>query len=97
MESSLTGKGGKSFQDRELAAKVRSLALEEIHKVLKLGEGDLYKQLLIRLAGTVLPRLNEVTGQDGEAIVIELIQYGNSANTVQLSAKDISAPGFTGT
>ena len=38
-----------------------------------------------------------IKGDSSAPLVIELIQYGNSANTVQLSAKDISAPGFTGT
>ena len=78
----IPGSGGKSFQDRELAAKVRTLALKEIQKVLEVGEGELYKAILTRLAGTVLPRLNEVTGQDGEAIVVELMNYGKSPGSL---------------
>lgn len=66
-----TGKGGKSFQDRETAARVRSLALGEIEKVLTEQEDkDLYKAVLIKLAGTVLPRLNEHSGPEGQPIPI---------------------------
>lgn len=65
-----TGKGGKSMQDRELAARVRTLALEEIERILKnkTKEKALYKAVIIKLAGTVLPRLNEHSGPDGDPI-----------------------------
>lgn len=72
-------RGGKSLNDRILAAKVRTLALTEIAKVLMIPkvemrpeEYDLYKAILIRLAGTVLPRLNEHTGEDGEKLIITI-------------------------
>lgn len=79
MEGSKTGKGGKSFQDRELAAKVRTLALEEIKKVLEVGNikgNDLYKPVLLKLAGTVLPRLNEHGGDNGDPIKHEVVVVG---------------------
>jgi|SRR3989338_8282161 len=67
--------GGKSLQDRKLAVKVRSLALGEIAALLELpkvkmsaDEYELYKAILIKLAGTILPRLNEHSGEDGGAI-----------------------------
>lgn len=63
-----TGQGGKSFQDRELAAKVRSLTLDRILKILTKGNGRLYEAVIIKLAGTVLPRLNEHSGPDGAPI-----------------------------
>lgn len=63
---------GKSFQDRQRSASVRNLALDQIEEVLQkqtlAGEpvGKTYhQQLLIKLAGNVLPRLNEHTGDDG--------------------------------
>lgn len=62
---------GKSHQDIELAARVRSLTLNECEKQLKKGKGKLYEAVLLKLAGTVLPRLNEVTGKDGGAIEIK--------------------------
>lgn len=63
---------GVSFNDRELAGQVRTLALSEVMKVLKEGEGKLYEAVLIRLAGTILPRLNEITGENGSPVIIEL-------------------------
>lgn len=72
-----TGKGGKSFQDRELAAEVRSLALNKIKIILSRPtvemnerDKDLHDEILKKLAGTVLPRLNEHTGEDGQAIAV---------------------------
>lgn len=65
-------KRGVSFNERELAGKVRSLALEETFKVLSNPKSKLYGPVLIRLAGTILPRLNEVTGEGGAPLVIEI-------------------------
>lgn len=58
------------MQDREQASRVRTLALSEIEKQLKKGKGSLYEAVLIKLAGSVLPRLNEHTGDDGNPISI---------------------------
>ena len=69
-----TGKSGKSFQDRKLAADVRNDALKKIHAIVKgnkkviKGLGDYQKAMLLKLAPTLLPRLNEHTGEDGEPI-----------------------------
>ena len=65
-----TGQGGKSFQDRELAARVRTLTLQECEKVLLKKKGKLYEAVLLKLAGTVLPRLNEHSGPEGQPIPI---------------------------
>lgn len=65
-----TGQGGKTMQDRELAARVRTLALGEIEKILQKPEHKLYSQVIVKLAGTVLPRLNEHSGTDGEPLKI---------------------------
>ena len=67
-----TGQGGKSFQDRELAARVRTLALSEIEKVLKKPKHKLYGAVVVKLAGTVLPRLNEHTGENGGPIKVDI-------------------------
>lgn len=70
--SSGTGKGGKSFQDRELAAKVRTLALETVYEVLQgkgLGKDKQFKKaVLLKLSTTLLPRLNEHSGPNGGPI-----------------------------
>lgn len=61
--------GGKSLQDRELAAEVRRLALSEIKEILELPKmTQLKQQVILKLAGTVLPRLNEHSGEGGGAI-----------------------------
>jgi hypothetical protein len=75
-----TGQGGKSMQDRELAARVRTLTLTEIEKVLKNPKNKLYGPVLIKLAGTVLPRLNEHTGADGKELPVPIfnVQSNNS-------------------
>ncbi len=79
--TSQTGKGGKSFQDRELAARVRSLGLIEIEKALKRDDTDEFKQaVILRLASSLLPRLNEHSGPDGGVIPLPI--YGG------VSAKD---------
>ena len=74
-----TGKGGKSFQDRELAAKVRTKALNDIYAVLsedpRIEEwSDFKKRIVEKLAGTVLPRLNEHTGDQGGPIEIQGVE-----------------------
>lgn len=77
-QSSGTGQGGKSMQDRELAARVRTLALEEIEKILQRPKHKLYGPVVIKLAGSVLPRLNEHTGKDGEDLFPQPI-YGSKS------------------
>ena len=59
--------------NRELADKVRKLALGEYVLAIEDTEHKIYSkdfrnQLLLKLAGTVLPRVNEHTGLDGEQL-----------------------------
>ena len=70
--------GGKSLNDRKQAAEVRRLALFEMQRVLEGEDNEFKKQLLLRLANSVLPRLNEHTGGDGEAINVNIVNYGNN-------------------
>ena len=74
-QNALGNSGGKSLNDRKLAAKVRTLALTEIQEIL-LQEGltEMKKQILLKLAPSILPRLNEHTGEDGERLIIPI--YG---------------------
>ena len=68
-----TGGKGKLFNDRELAAEVRTLTLNEVKKALtstKEEELEFKKAVILRLAGSILPRLNEVTGEGGGPIQI---------------------------
>ncbi len=65
----LPGSKGKSFNDLELAAKVRTLGLKEVEKALHLPDDNGFKQaVILRLASNLLPRLNEHTGADGGSI-----------------------------
>ena len=77
-----TGKGGKTFNDRELAAEVRTLTLQEIKKILKGKQSEYKKAVVLRLAGCVLPRLNEHTGEGGGAIQVQPIYGGSTINTL---------------
>jgi hypothetical protein len=87
--------GGKSLNDRQLAASVRSLALTEIQKYLE-GKEKGYKNeemkaaIILKLAPTLLPRLNEHTGEDGGDINVNLTNYGNQL-AVQLRPQAVSA------
>lgn len=79
-QASGVGKGGKSLNDRELAAEVRTKALEAIKAVLMNDDeatakwSEYKKQMVLKLSASILPRLNEVTGQDGGAIQIEGVE-----------------------
>lgn len=63
---------GKSFNDMQLAGQVRNLALTHLQKILDpdYEDKDYQKQMLLKLANTLLPRLNEHSGPDGAPIPI---------------------------
>lgn len=75
------GQGGKTLNDRKLAAEVRTLSLNEMRRVLQGTDEDYKKQLILKLAATVLPRINEHSGPDGGNIPIPIFG-GMSANTL---------------
>lgn len=62
------------YTDRILAQNVRTLALKEIEKILQpdYEDQEFKKAVLLKIAPTLLPRLNEHTGEDGGAIKIHL-------------------------
>ncbi|MEK7578736.1 MAG: hypothetical protein AAB456_03420 [Patescibacteria group bacterium] len=74
-KNALGNSGGKTLNDRKLAAEVRTLTLKKIKAILEMPEVkmkqddyELYKAILVKLSGTVLPRLEEHTGEDGNPI-----------------------------
>lgn len=74
-----TGQGGKSLQDRKLAADVRKRGLQDVFAVLKGNKSvdswsDYKKLLVLKLAPGLLPKLNEHTGEDGGAIQISGVE-----------------------
>ena len=74
----LGNSGGKSLNDRKLAASVRTLTLKKIQKILEGEENDYQRQIVLKLAGTVLPRLNEHTAEDGAQLFPKPLLGGQS-------------------
>ncbi len=72
--------GGKSLNDRKLAANVRTLTLKKIQTILEGEDNDYQRQIILKLAGTVLPRLNEHTGEDGKELPTPILAYAVSNN-----------------
>lgn len=86
------GGGSPTFQDKELAARVRRLALAQIENVLSRPDEDteFYKAILLKLASTVLPRINELTGEGGGPLTVQLTQYAPASNpTPQVPASGL--------
>lgn len=73
------GSKGKSFNDRLLAGEVRGLGLKHLKKILNddYKDKDFQKQVLLRLAASLLPRLNEHSGPDGGEIPFPI--YGGKS------------------
>jgi len=78
-QNGIGNSGGKSLQDRHLAAEVRRMSLTRIKAILEQprvdmteNERDLHDAVILKLAGTVLPRLTEVSGPDGDALLFTL-------------------------
>ncbi len=78
-----------SYTDRVLATRVRTLALEEVEKALLKKKGKLYEAVLIKLAGTVLPRLNELSGVDGKDLIVQIT--AESAKRYDITSKSIGS------
>jgi hypothetical protein len=81
--------GQKQFVPRQLTGEVRKLTLQTIKRVLlEEGLSDFKQQVILRLTGQILPRLNEHTGEEGEAIIITVTKEG--ANKYGISTSDTS-------
>ena len=59
-------KGGKSFQDRTRSANIRNLGLDFLEKILspKYKDKAYQREIMLRLAPTLLPRLNAGRSDD---------------------------------
>lgn len=69
-----------TYNDLELAGKVRKLALNQIYEYLQDSSEDnkeFKKALLLRMSANLLPRLNEHSGPDGGEIPIPI--YGGAS------------------
>ncbi len=68
-------KGGKTYEDRIKSSEVREKVLDAILAVYSGRENKLSKkqwELTLRMATTVLPRLNEHAGEGGGPLQVEL-------------------------
>jgi hypothetical protein len=68
-------KGGKCFYDREKAGELRTSLLEDCIKVVNNDPeveewSDFKKQLILKMSTNLLPRLQEVTGAEGEPLQV---------------------------
>ncbi len=83
---------GVQFNDRVLAGNLRTKVMQEIFLVVnedqKVKKWSRYKKsMLLTLARSILPRLSEVTGEDGAPIVLELSGIIAKKNGINASAK----------
>lgn len=80
---------GVTLNDKRLAAEVRTLTLRQIKKVLEGDDNDFKKQLILKLAPTTLPRINEHTGEDGAPISVNIVKYGDNP-TISVRSENLS-------
>ena|SRR3990167_6462802 len=78
-QNALGNEGGRPRVDRTKSARLRGLAIDKMLELLemptvkmKADDYDLYKQVLVKLAGGVLPRLQEITGEGGGPVELSL-------------------------
>jgi hypothetical protein len=91
-KNALGNSGGKSLNDRKLSASVRTLALNEIKAILERPEMDeMKKQIILKLAPTLLPRLNEHTGEDGNDLIVKVTSYASdNPNSLPVPTESVS-------
>ena len=70
---------GITHNDRELGARVRRLTLRKIEAVLNGDDEEFKKAVILKLSSSILPRLNEVTGEGGEPMKITIEVAGSIA------------------
>ncbi len=76
---------GIIHNDRELGARVRRLTLRKIEEVLKGDDEEFKKAVILKLSSSILPRLNEVTGEGGEPMKITIEIAGEVASKNKLN------------
>lgn len=83
--------------DRKLGAEVRRLGLNKVKRIFEQDESTMtvvekkfHDDLLLKLAPGFLPRITEVTGEDGGAVVIQLSKDIAEKNVINSSTGDNS-------
>lgn len=80
---------GKNFNDRELAAKVRTLALEKVFLILTKGEKHkLFRPIIERLAPTLLPRLSVLSSEEDRPLIVEISDAASRKYGINRSASE---------
>lgn len=76
------------LNDRVKLSKLRELATDRVMQVLSqpvvqmsVGDYQFYKEILLKLAGTILPRLTDIASPDGGPVQVEVVRYGDGKNT----------------
>lgn len=71
---------GKLFSERELAGEVRNLGLKKLKTILgdNYEDKEFQKQIMLRLAPSLLPRLNEHSGEGGGPVAVTVVKYATS-------------------
>lgn len=83
----------KTTYDSTIVKEVRNQALGDILEVLKETDkakkfGDFKKQMLLKLALTVLPRVNEHSGPDGTPIPLLNVLHNNHSNSKDIQSEE---------
>jgi len=60
---------GVPFNDRKLGARVRSKLLKEVEAILDGDDKNLKKEILMKMCTSILPRITEGSGNNGEFIL----------------------------
>ena len=73
---------GVQFNDRLLAGQVRSIGLGHLKRILspKFKDKDYQKEMLLKIAPSLLPRLNEHTGAGGEDLFKSIVYLPTKDN-----------------
>lgn len=61
---------GIPSNDRELGARVRRLTLKKIEAILLGNDEEFKKAVILKLSSSILPRINEHSGEGGEAMKV---------------------------
>ncbi len=79
------------LNDRKLGAEVRRMALKKVRAILSddYQDKDYQKAVLLKLTPSLLPRLNELGGEGGGSININVVKYGDN-NTAPVLTEILS-------
>lgn len=80
---------GANLANRKLSDQLRWKLLKEANDIMDGDDKLAKKELLMKMANTILPRLNEHTGEGGGDIKVNIVKYGDTI-TLPIQSKTIS-------